>query len=73
MAHGLRVLASTTLNEQAFEPDLIEAVLTHMDKNEVRAAYNQAQYLERRKTLMGWWSAHIERVTQGVVAKEVVC
>ncbi|MBF4339153.1 hypothetical protein EAY42_29140, partial [Vibrio anguillarum] len=37
-AHGLRALASTTLNEQGFEPDVIEAALAHTDKNQIRKA-----------------------------------
>lgn len=61
VAHGLRSLASTTLNEQAFDPDLIETALAHTDRNSVRAAYNRAEYLERRRKLMEWWSDHIER------------
>lgn len=40
VAHGLRALASTTLNEQEFNPDVIEAALAHVDKNTVRKAYN---------------------------------
>lgn len=59
VAHGLRALASTTLNEQGFNPDVIEAALAHTDKNEVRAAYNRAQYLEKRKVMMCWWSDEI--------------
>ncbi|NTS75697.1 tyrosine-type recombinase/integrase [Catenovulum sp. SM1970] len=59
VAHGLRSLASTTLNEQGFEPDVIEAALAHVDKNEVRRAYNRADYLERRRVMMEWWSNHI--------------
>ena len=64
-AHGLRSLASTTLNEQAFDHDVIEAALAHVDDNEVRSAYNRAQYLERRKVMMGWWSTHIENALAG--------
>jgi integrase len=60
VAHGLRALASTTLNEQGFNSDVIEAALAHIDKNEVRAAYNRAQYLEQRKGMMCWWSDEIE-------------
>lgn len=59
VGHGLRSLASTTLNEQGFDPDVIEAALAHADKNEVRRVYNRADYLERRSTLMYWWSDHI--------------
>jgi integrase len=61
VAHGLRSLASTTLNEEGFDPDIIESALAHVDKNEIRRAYNRAEYLERRKTLMIWWSAHIDK------------
>jgi hypothetical protein len=37
VSHGLRALASTTLNKQGFDPDVIETALAHVDKNEVRA------------------------------------
>ncbi|MCG9723482.1 tyrosine-type recombinase/integrase [Shewanella sp. Isolate7] len=59
VAHGLRALASTTLNEQGFDAELIEVSLAHVDKNTVRAAYNRADYIERRRELMCWWSGHI--------------
>jgi len=65
VAHGMRSLASTTLNEQAFDPDVIESVLAHLDKNEVRSAYNRAEYLERRRVMMCWWPEHIERAAMG--------
>jgi integrase len=65
VAHGMRSLASTTLNEQGFDPDVIESALAHLDKNEVRRAYNRAEYLERRKKLMCWWSNHIEQAAIG--------
>ncbi len=61
VAHGLRSLASTTLNEQGFDGDVIESALAHIDKNEVRRAYNRAEYLERRRVMMIWWSEHIEQ------------
>jgi len=67
VSHGLRSLASTTLNEQGFDPDLIEAALAHRDKNSVRAAYNRAEYIERRRPMMGWWSDHIEAASQGAL------
>lgn len=41
VSHGLRSLASTTLNEQGLAPDLIEAALTHADDNQVRGVYNR--------------------------------
>jgi len=65
VAHGMRALASTTLNEQGFDGDVIEAALAHVDKNEVRRAYNRAEYIERRHKLMYWWSEHIEQAQTG--------
>jgi integrase len=65
VAHGLRALASTTLNELGHDPDVIEAALAHVDKNEVRRAYNRAEYIERRRVLMCWWSQHIEDSSHG--------
>ncbi|TVO31537.1 tyrosine-type recombinase/integrase, partial [Vibrio algivorus] len=62
VSHGLRALASTTLNEQPqFNGDLVEAALAHVDKNKVRAAYNRSQYVEQRREMMQWWSDHIDQ------------
>ncbi|EAP8655939.1 DUF4102 domain-containing protein, partial [Salmonella enterica] len=52
VAHGLRSIASTALNEAGFNPDVIEAALAHSDKNEVRRAYNRSTYLLKRIELM---------------------
>lgn len=65
VSHGLRSLASTTLNEQGFDADLIEAALAHVDDNQVRSAYNRTDYLERRRPMMYWWSSHIEEASKG--------
>jgi integrase len=65
VAHGLRALASTTLNEEGLNPDVIEAALSHVDKNEVRRAYNRAEYLESRRELMCWWSEYIQQASMG--------
>jgi integrase len=68
VAHGLRSIASTILNEQGFDPDIIEAALAHVGKNEVRNAYNRADYIERRKLMMNWWSDNIETAASGNVS-----
>ncbi|ECJ2994065.1 tyrosine-type recombinase/integrase, partial [Salmonella enterica] len=52
VAHGLRSIASTALNEAGFNADVIEASLAHSDKNEVRRAYNRTTYLNKRIELM---------------------
>ncbi|CNG21080.1 prophage CP4-57 integrase [Yersinia enterocolitica] len=55
VAHGLRSIASTAMNEAGFNADVIEAALAHSDKNEVRRAYNRSIYLQKRIELMSWW------------------
>ncbi|OCG69462.1 integrase [Gilliamella sp. Occ3-1] len=61
VAHGFRSIASTALNENGFPPDVIEAALAHVDKNEVRRAYNRAVYLEQRIEMMQWWGNFVEQ------------
>jgi integrase len=65
-AHGFRALASTVLNEQSgFAHDVIERQLAHKETDQVRAAYNRAEYLPQRRKLMAWWSAWLERAASG--------
>ncbi|WHU85146.1 integrase domain-containing protein [Pantoea agglomerans pv. betae] len=59
VAHGLRSIASTAMNEYGFNSDVIEAALAHSDKNEVRKAYNRSVYLKGRIELMDWWGREI--------------
>lgn len=61
VAHGLRSIASTTMNESGLNADVIEAALAHSDKNEVRRAYNRSIYLDKRIELMNWWGAFVRR------------
>ncbi|WP_334662955.1 integrase domain-containing protein, partial [Klebsiella variicola] len=55
VAHGLRSIASTAMNEAGFNADVIQSALAHGDKNEVRKAYNRSIYLKQRVELMDWW------------------
>jgi hypothetical protein len=58
----LRSLASTILNEtKQFDSELIEVALAHQEKNEIRAAYNRAEYVENRREIMSWWSEYINK------------
>lgn len=56
--HGFRALASTALNEMGFRPDIIECQLAHQEQNAVRRAYNRAQYLDERRTMMKTWAEY---------------
>ncbi|HBR3004905.1 integrase domain-containing protein [Klebsiella pneumoniae] len=61
VAHGLRSIASTAMNEAGLNSDVIEAALAHSDKNEVRKAYNRATYINARKEIMNWWGNCINK------------
>jgi integrase len=65
VSHGMRSMASTILNEHGWDAELIEVALAHVDKDEVRSAYNRADYIERRRPMMAWWSEHIQQAATG--------
>lgn len=58
--HGFRSTASTILNERQFPSDIIERQLAHVEQNEVRAAYNAAEWLPARRDMMNWWADYID-------------
>lgn len=60
VAHCLRSIASTAMNEAGLNSDVIEAALAHSDKNEVRKAYNRSVYLPQRVELMDWWGLYCQ-------------
>lgn len=64
-AHGFRTTASTLLNEQGWSPDAIERQLCHMPRDQVRAAYNRAQYLEERRRMMQSWADYLDNLKAG--------
>ncbi len=63
--HGFRSVASTLLNETGFTPDAIERQLAHCERNEVRGAYNRAEYLPERKRMMQHWADYLDAIEAG--------
>lgn len=57
--HGFRSLASTVLNEAQFNRDWVEMQLAHAD-NTVRGAYNAAEWLSGRRTMLQWWADFLD-------------
>ena len=55
-AHGFRSMASTLLNEHGWNRDAIERQLAHADRDSIRATYNYAEYLPKRRKMMQWWA-----------------
>jgi integrase len=58
-------MASTSLNEQGYSPDVIELQLAHAERNKVRAAYNRAQRLAERRQMMQDWSNYLDALRAG--------
>lgn len=53
--HDLRRTASTLLNEQGFNRDVIEKALAH-EAGGVRGIYNRAEYLQQRREMLQQWA-----------------
>ena len=61
--HGFRSMASTILNESGkWTPDAIERQLAHSEKDQIRATYNRANYLEERRRMMQWYADYLDQI-----------
>jgi len=68
--HGLRSTFSTIANERSgFSGDTIEAALAHIEKDQVRRAYNRTTWLEDRAKLFQWWSDYLDNARRGNVVQ----
>ena len=66
--HGFRAVASTRLNEMSYRSEVIERQLAHGERDDVRAAYNRAQYLPERIAMMQQWAGYLDGIqTAGAV------
>jgi len=63
--HGFRSMASTLLNEQGWNRDAIERQLAHAERNNIRAAYNYAEYLPERRRMMQHWADYLDALANG--------
>ena len=60
--HGFRSMFSTLCNEKGIDADVIERSLAHAPKNAVRAAYNHAEYMEKRRVLLQDWADYLDNL-----------
>lgn len=63
--HGFRTTFSTNMNEQGWNRDWIERQLCHVDRDEVRSAYNRAKYMEERPGMMQAYSDWLDTCERG--------
>ncbi|UXY10072.1 tyrosine-type recombinase/integrase [Kosakonia sp. ML.JS2a] len=57
--HGFRHSLSTILHDKGYDSAWIEMQLAHIDKNNIRGTYNHAQYIDKRRDMMQWYSNYI--------------
>ena len=57
--HGFRAMFSTIANEHGKDRDVIEALLSHVEKDKVRGAYNRAEYVEKKKDVVQWYADYL--------------
>lgn len=59
--HGFRGTASTWANEsEKYSSDVIELALAHVERNDIRGAYNSAQLLTPRRRMMQDWAKWLD-------------
>lgn len=59
--HGFRATASTCLNELGYPIEHIAKQLAHKERDEIREAYNRAEYLKQRRLLLQDWADVLDR------------
>ena len=64
--HGFRSMASTVLHEEGWNHHAIERQLAHAERNSVTAAYNFAEHLPERRTMMQWWADYLDQLKGGM-------
>lgn len=63
--HGFRSLARTVLGEMGHRFEVLEAMLSHRHKDQTVAAYDRAQYIEERRTMMQQYADYLDNIEQG--------
>lgn len=69
VAHGLRSIASTYLNERGYDSELIEVALSHLNNDRIKTAYDRGERLEQRFKLLQTWADFVDECAQGALPK----
>ncbi|EAM5558412.1 tyrosine-type recombinase/integrase [Salmonella enterica] len=67
--HGFRSMWSTLLNEEGFNPDVIEAALAHKSGDAIRDIYNRTNYMEQRRIMMQWVGDFFDAARRGIIQR----
>lgn len=69
VAHGLRSIASTYLNEQGYNSDLIEVALSHLNNDRIKMAYDRGERIKQRFELLQAWADFVDECSNGALPK----
>ena len=73
--HGIRSLFSSYCNDNRLElgldKEVIEICLSHLNSDEIRNAYNRAEYLPYRLKTFQEWANYVEKCANGLF-KEII-
>lgn len=70
-AHGFRAMARTLLIEKLnVDPDVIEAQLAHGKSGPLGTAYDRAEFMEQRRTMMQTWADYLDKLAAGAEVLE---
>ena len=65
-AHGFRAMARTIMVEKlGMQPDVIEAQLAHGKSGPLGMAYDRAEFMEQRRTMMAAWADYLDTLRKG--------
>ena len=65
-AHGFRAMARTILVEKLnMHPEIIEAQLAHGKSGPLGAAYDRAEYMDQRRSMMQTWADYLDKLRDG--------
>lgn len=66
-AHGFRAMARTLIIERlpGISPDVIEAQLAHGKGGPLGMAYDRAEFMDQRRTMMKAWADYLDRLREG--------
>ena len=66
-AHGFRAMARTLIAEKltGVAQDVIEAQLAHVKSGPLSGAYDRAEYLDQRRTMMQAWADYLDSLRTG--------
>jgi integrase len=64
--HGFRAMAMSTIKEKlGYRHEVVDRQLAHAPQNKVDAAYDRAQFIDERRTMMQHWADYLETVAKG--------